>query len=123
MRRLKGHPEGISLYPYVKERTRQEILNFVREEKKAAQSQGDIPKLIDLNKIEAVINTGGGILKHENPYNNFTQSCILKAAEGKKLTLGEVQKQMRECADQWKKLTEKEKERFKTGRFEVVNLP
>jgi hypothetical protein len=112
------------MYPYVKEKTRQEVLNFVREERKKAMQTGDVAKFVDLNKIEAVIKTGGGILKQENPYNNFAQACLLKAAEEKKsLTLGEIQERMRECAAQWKALPEKEKKRFSSGRLEVVNLP
>ena len=107
-----------------KEEHRQRVLNFVRQEKKAALQQGDIAKVSDLNKIIAVIESGGGILKHENPYTKFTQGCILKGVENKKnLTLGEIQDRMRECAQQWKKLPEKEKKRFSSGQLEVVNLP
>jgi len=113
------------LYPYVRERTRQEILNLVREEQKKARGQGDIGKQIELNKIEKVIETGGGIFKRQNPYVNFTQSCMLTESEARAspLTLGQVQQKMKECADKWKQLSEEEKKRFKTGRFEVVNLP
>lgn len=111
------------LYPYVRENTRQEILNLVREEQKKARERGDIPKQIELNKIQRVIETGGGIFKRENPYTNFTQSCILSEAPSKPLTLGQVQEKMKACAEKWTKLSEEEKKRFRKGRHEVVNLP
>lgn len=111
------------MYPYVRERTRQEILNLVREEQKKARERGDIEKQVELNKITSVIETGGGILKRENPYVNFTQSCMLAETPSKPLTLGDVQTKMKECADKWKHLSEEEKKRFSKGRFEVVNLP
>lgn len=111
------------LYPYVRERTRQEILNVVREEHKKARERGDIQKQIELNKITKVIETGGGIFKKQNPYVNFTQSCMLSTSTSKPLTLGQVQAKMKACADKWKKLSEEEKKRFRKGQFEVVNLP
>jgi hypothetical protein len=111
------------LYPYVRENTRQEILNLVREKQKRARERGDIQKQIELNKIEKVIETGGGILKRENPYVNFTQSCMLSEAPSKPLTLGQVQEKMKECAAKWKQLSEEEKKRLGKGRYEVVNLP
>jgi len=110
------------LYPYVRERTRQEILNLVREEQKKARERGDIPTQIELNKITKVIETGGGIFKRQNPYVNFTQACMLKETS-EKLTLGQVQERMKQCSQEWKKLSEEEKKRFRTGKFEVVNLP
>jgi len=97
-------------------------LNLVREEQKKARGQGDIQKQIDLNKIQRVIETGGGIFKRQNPYINFTQACMLKEST-EKLTLGQVQERMKQCGEQWRKLSEEEKKRFKTGRFEVANLP
>jgi len=106
----------------VRERTRQEILNLVREEQKKARERGDIQRQIELNKITKVIETGGGIFKRQNPYVNFTQACMLKQST-EKLTLGQVQERMKQCGEQWKRLSEEEKKRFKTGTYEVVNLP
>jgi hypothetical protein len=113
------------LYPYVeKEQNRQEVLRFVKKEKKDALRKGDIAKAADLNKIAGVIESGGGILKHENPYVVFTQECIAQRPDPKKpLTLGETQRLMKTCAQKWNKMDEKEKKRFSSGRLEAVNLP
>lgn len=113
----------ISLYPYVREQTRQKILGLIKEEKKTATEKGDIQTIIELNKMEKVIETGGGIFKRENPYINFMQPCLLDGAGEKSLSLGEVQKKMKACAEKWTKLSEEEKKRLGKGRYEVVNLP
>lgn len=97
-----------------------ELLN---KERKEAQAKGDAATTAEINKVQRLLESGGGILRRENPYLNFTRHCILHL-EKKPETLGDIQRAMKNCAGEWSKLTDEEKKRFeRKATYELYNLP
>jgi hypothetical protein len=96
---------------------------LIQEEKKRAQAANDVQYLADLNKVEGLLRTGGGILRTENPYTEFIAKCVLSTSGTKPKTLGEVQRNLQACAAKWSALSEEEKKRLRKERVELYNLP
>lgn len=95
---------------------------LLEKERSEAQAKGDLAVIAEVNKVEGLLRTGGGILRRENPYLNFTRHCIL-TLEKKPETLGDIQRAMKNCAGEWSKLTVGEKKRWGGRRWELYNLP
>jgi len=100
-------------------RVKEFLLKGIDQEIQKALDQGDDQLAAEYGAARKLIRRGCWTLRNFNPYIGFTEKCLVST---KGQTLKETQERMKECAEEWNKLTPEEKERYRKQKKDVYDF-
>lgn len=95
-------------------RAKRALLDAIEGESKRALEEGDDGYLVELQRAKRLIMRGAWKVRRANPYIAFMRECMASSRprEGR-LTLVELQRLFKECAERWRQLPESEKGKYR----------
>jgi hypothetical protein len=97
------------------------LTKLLEGEREKALEARDFDYVAELNKVGALLETGGGIIKKPSAYVAYVSDCMVRQAKGG--TQAQTRLNFRTCALKWKEMPDAEKKRWEKPGLEVVNLP
>ncbi len=100
----KGKPESL-LSP----QARQILTEVINAKVERALEEGNYALASELQRAKKLVERGCWSIRNDNPYLYFMAQCLL----GKGGTLKDTQEAMKKCGEEWKKLPENEKAKYR----------